>query len=132
MSTHDAPQNGPHGHLSEDHIDFHKVIAVGVVSLIIFALGIWWAAGILRHETKRAEDSTGLAAESALLGKPEIGIVDQVPYSGDHRLADWRQERSSRLNSYGWVDRAKGIVHVPIERAMDATLAGALPEGAPR
>jgi hypothetical protein len=132
MSTHDAPQNDPHGHQSEDHIDFQKVILVGVVSLIIFALGIWWAAGILRHETKRAEDTTGLAADPALIGKPEIGIVDQVPFNGDHRLADWRRERSSRLNSYGWVDRAKGIVHVPIERAMDATLAGSLPEGAPR
>jgi hypothetical protein len=132
MSTHDAPQNDPHGHQSEDQIDFRKVIMVGVVSLIVFALGTWWAAGILRHETKRAEDTTGLTAEPALLGKAEIGIVDQVPYSGDHRLADWRQERSRRLNSYGWVDRAKGIVHVPIERAMDATLAGSLPAGAPR
>lgn len=132
MSTHGPSNHDDHGNLSEDQIDFRKVIMVGVVSLIIFAFGTWWAAGILHHETKRAEDTTGLAASPALITKPEIGIVDQVPFSGDHRLADWRQARSSRLNSYGWVDRAKGIVHVPIERAMDATLAGSLPEGAPR
>jgi hypothetical protein len=132
MSTHGPSDHDPHGHQSEDHIDFHKVILVGVVSLATFAFGIWWASGILHHETKRAEDSTGLAPAPALIGRPEIGIVDQVPFSGDHRLADWRQERSSRLNSYGWVDRAKGIVHVPIERAIDATLAGSLPAGAPR
>ena len=132
MSNHGPSDHDPHGHQSEDQIDFRRVITVGVVSLIIFAVGTWWAAGILHHETKRAEDTTGLAASPSLIAKPEIGIVDQVPFGGDHRLADWRQERSSRLNSYGWVDRAKGIVHVPIERAMEATMAGSLPEGAPR
>jgi hypothetical protein len=131
MSSDSASEHDPHGSQSEDHIDFGKVIAVGVTSLIVFALGIWWAAGILHHETKRAEDSTGLAHQP-LLGKPEIGIVDQVPFNGDHRLADWRQERTARLNSYGWIDRAKGIAHVPIERAMEAAAGGALPEGAPR
>jgi hypothetical protein len=132
MSTHDAPANDPHGHQSEDHIDFPKVIAVGVVSLLLFAVGVCWAAGILHRETKRAEETTGLAGAPAELGKTEIGIVDQVPFNGDHRLTDWRRERAAQLNGYGWVDRGKGIAHVPIERAMERALGGALPEGAPR
>jgi hypothetical protein len=132
MSNHGPSDHDAHGHKSEDQIDFPKVIAVGVVSLVVFALGVFWASAILHRETKRAEETTGLSSRPTQIGKAEIGIVDQVPFSGDHRLADWRQERSSRLNSYGWVDRAKGIVHVPIERAIDATLAGALPEGAPK
>jgi hypothetical protein len=131
MSTHGTQENDPHGHQSEDHIDFGKVIMVGVFSLITFAAGIWWSSGILHHETKRAEETTGLARQP-VLGKAEIGIVDQVPFSGDHRLADWRQERAARLNSYGWIDRPKGIAHVPIERALEAAAGGALPAGAPR
>jgi hypothetical protein len=131
MSTHDAPQHDPHGQQSEDHIDFAKVITVGVVSLVLFALGVVWSSKILHHETRRAETSTGLAGQPTF-GKAEIGIVDQVPFSGDHRLADWREERAARLNSYGWIDRAKGVAHIPIERAMEAATAGALPEGAPR
>jgi hypothetical protein len=47
-------------------------------------------------------------------------------------LQEWRTERSARLNGFGWVDRAKGIAHVPIERAMDAVASGAQPMGAPR
>jgi hypothetical protein len=131
MSTHGTPENHPPGHASEDQIDFPKVIAVGVVSLVLFAFGAWWAAGILHHETKHAEESTGLARQP-VLGKAEIGIVDQVPFNGDHRLDDWRRERAARLNGYGWIDRGKGVAHVPIERAMEAAAGGALPEGAPR
>ena len=38
---------------------------------------------------------------------------------------DWtemlKREREI-LNSYRWVDRSKGIVHIPIERAMELTV----------
>ena len=67
-----------------------------------------------------------------MIGQPEIGIVDQVLFSGDHRLADWRAERAARLNGYGWADRSKGIAHIPIDKAMDEVAGGALPEGAPK
>ena len=35
---------------------------------------------------------------------------------------DWRalrDEQTQHLNSYGWADKARGTVHIPIERAMD-------------
>lgn len=131
MSTHGTPDNHPPGHESEDQIAFGKVIWVGVISLFLFALGTVWAAAILHRETKRAEESTGMPRQ-AVLGKAEIGIVDQVPFSGDQRLAAWRKERATRLNGYGWIDRARGVAHVPIERAMEAAAGGALPAGAPR
>jgi hypothetical protein len=131
MSTHGASEHDPHGHQSEDHIAFGKVIWVGVISLFLFALGTVWAAAILHRETKRAEEATGQTRQ-AVLGRAEIGIVDQVPFNGDHRLADWRKERATRLNGYGWIDRARGVAHVPIERAMEAAAGGALPAGAPR
>ncbi len=116
---------------ADDQIDFKKVIAVGVISLIVFALGTFWAVTILHRETARAHAAGGVS-RPPMLGRSEIGIVDQVLFSGDHRLADWRAERSARLNGYGWVDRSKGIVHIPIEKAIDEVLSGALPEGAPK
>jgi hypothetical protein len=131
MSSHGTQNANPPGHESEDAIDYKKVIMVGVISLIAFTLGTVWAVGILHHETEKAHATTGVPREPEL-GKPEIGIVDQVLFEGDHRLATWRAERAARLNGYGWVDRSKGIVHIPIERAIDETLNGALPDGAPK
>jgi hypothetical protein len=116
---------------ADDQIDFKKVVAVGVVSLIVFALGTFWAVTILHRETARAHAATGVS-RPPMLGQSEIGIVDQVLFTGDHRLADWKAEREARLNGYGWVDRSKGIVHIPIDKAIDEVIGGALPEGAPK
>ena len=133
MSGHD-PHNDQHGHghKSEDEIDYWKVILVGVFSLAIFAISTVWAAWILSHETKKVEQATGATHRPLKVVAEEIGIVDQVPFSVDTRLDRWRAEHTARLNGYGWTDRIKGIAHVPIERAIEAVAAGALPAGAPR
>ena len=117
---------------SADEINYTKVILVGVISLAVFALCTWWAAKIMSGASERVEKTTGFARPGAEIGKPEIGIVDQVQFVVDKRLGEWREVHGAKLNGYGWVDRAKGIAHVPIERAMDAVASGALPMGAPR
>jgi len=126
-SNHDNDEHG-----SDDEIDFTKVIAVGLASLVLFALGTVWAVAIFHRETARAHASTGPSRVPVMLGQPEVGIVDQVLFEGDHRLADWRAERKAHLDGYGWIDRSKGVAHIPIDKAMDDVLSGALPEGAPK
>ena len=132
MSGHDSHNAHDHGHKSEDEIEYWKVIAVGVVSLAIFALSTVWAAWILSHETKKTEEAVGVTYRPPRVEKEEIGIVDQVPFSVDKRLDRWQAEHTAKLNGYGWTDRSKGIAHVPIERAIEAVAAGGLPAGAPR
>jgi hypothetical protein len=124
MSSHDQHSAG--GEAQEDKIDFKKVIAVGVVSLVIFALASWWAATILHSERAALGPRMEWKAPTEL-GSAEIGIVDQVPFEGDQRLQKWKTERAEWLTGYGWVDRARGIAHMPIERAMDEIVAGAVP-----
>jgi hypothetical protein len=131
--TLDPANAHPHGKTSEDEIDYGKIILVAIVSLIVFALSTVWAAMILRKESGRiTEAGPGSAVAPAEIGRSEIGIVDQIPFEVDQRLSIWRAERAARLNGYGWVDRSKGIAHIPIERAMDAVATGAVPAGAPR
>ena len=38
-----------------------------------------------------------------------------------------RAEEDKLLHSYGWVDQSKGVVHIPIERAMDILTERGLP-----
>ena len=54
--------------------------------------------------------------------KPNLEIDD------DHaeRIALY-QAQTERLNSYGWVDRSNGVVHIPIDRAMDLIIERGLP-----
>jgi len=134
MSDHSHTPHGQdgHGHKSEDEIAYGKVIAVGVASLAIFALSTVWAAALLSHETKKNQETSGLAYHPPRVIEEEVGIVDQVPFAADTRLARWKAEHAARLNGYGWVDRSKGIAHIPIERAMEAVAGGASPAGAPQ
>ena len=48
-------------------------------------------------------------------------VVPPAPRLRTDAAADlqrFRAEEDRRLNSYGWIDREKGIVHIPIEQAM--------------
>lgn len=42
-------------------------------------------------------------------------------------LAQYQSAQRAKLNSYGWVDRAGGTIHIPIERAMDLIAQRGLP-----
>lgn len=54
--------------------------------------------------------------------KPNLQIDD------DHaeRVALY-EAQNAKLNGYGWVDRSSGIVHIPIDRAMDLIVQRGLP-----
>jgi hypothetical protein len=109
------------------------VIKVGVASLIVFALSIWWAAIIWHGAMRDAESHAGAAPKLDMAARrTEIGIVDQVPFVTDKRLPEWRAERKRELESYSWVDKSKGLVRIPIEAAMDKVAGGAMPAGAPK
>jgi hypothetical protein len=42
-------------------------------------------------------------------------------------LAKYLEAQKRDLESYGWIDRKAGVIHVPIERAIDLTLERGLP-----
>jgi hypothetical protein len=46
-------------------------------------------------------------------------------------LRQFRAEEDRRLNSYGWIDRERGIVHIPIAEAMKRAAAQGI-DGFPR
>jgi hypothetical protein len=114
-----------------DSVRYDLVVAVGVVSLIIFALSIWWAATIWHGTMRTSEAKAGRAREFDRT-RTEIGIVDQVPFVSDTRLHGWRADRKWELEHYGWVDKAKGVVRMPVDEAMAKVAAGQLPAGAPK
>jgi hypothetical protein len=132
--SHNSSTSG-HGHggpgEAADAVRYDLVVGVGVVSLIIFAVSIWWASMIWRGTMHDTEAKAGRAREFDR-SRTEIGIVDQVPFVSDQRLHGWRADRKWELEHYGWVDKARGVVRMPIDEAMSKVAAGALPAGAPK
>ena len=62
---------------------------------------------------------------------PPAPRLQQTPWGN---LADFNNAQNTAMRSYGWVDKQNGIVHIPVERAIELTLQRgfkARPEGAP-
>jgi hypothetical protein len=82
------------------------------ISVSVIVAGSWW---IFRNfENSAATRVLGTAPAQPLL-PPEPRL--QISPSADWRLM-FEQERAA-LNSYGWVDRSRGIVRIPIDREME-------------
>jgi hypothetical protein len=61
-----------------------------------------------------------------------VGVMPQPPaprLQSDPNLdlAKLRREEAERLSTYGWVNRAQGVVRIPIARAIELTAARGIP-----
>ena len=120
MST--AGHGPSHPSIDDDGIDIKKILLIGTASLGTFALSAVVAYFILRNDTN-AYQAKGAPPPAALIGKPEIGIIDTTEFDNDTRLDEWKKAKHKRLHSYGWVDKQKGLVHIPIDKAIDQVVA---------
>lgn len=51
----------------------------------------------------------------------------QTNKSSHEDIRNLKTSENETLHSFGWVDKAKGVAHVPVEEAMDMTLEEGLP-----
>src|SRR5467141_766157 len=75
----------------------------------------------------------GIVLLFALFGVIVLAIIGPAPRSSDYEetrakkrvenLKTLREETDKALTSYGWIDKNKGVARVPIERAMELTVA---------
>jgi hypothetical protein len=107
---------------AEEAIHWSKVLGVGIGALIAFTIAVWITARFMQTRERMLQPN-GPDPIPRQIGEGEIGIVDQVPFDVARAAAQYRRERLERLGSWGWIDRKRGIVHMPIEKAMDAVVA---------
>lgn len=88
------------------------LLVVVVASLIVTA---WMFDIFAARQAKEDAPASPLARRES-----PAGPVLQVDAPSD--LARLRAEEDATLSTYGWVDRGKGIVRIPIRQAMQALL----------
>jgi len=104
-----------------DRVPVRRVVLVGVAGLVVFAVGGTWAVTLQRGATGSVRSGV-TSSPAAHAGEPEVGMVYQQPFAKPIAAAKQASARE-RLESTGWVDRDAGVVHVPIEQAMDLVVA---------
>ena len=104
-----------------------RVLAVGAAALILFVAASWVTIRYGYDRTRAEVLPDGPAATPSEIGRNKIGIVEQRLFSLAVEPAEWRQQKVRRLNSFGWVDRKAGVIHVPIGEAMARVARGERP-----
>jgi hypothetical protein len=114
----ELPTEDPATAGDDDGMNLKLIVVVGVISLAVFAASAVVAWVILKQDNA-SYAAQGVAPQIRGLNKTEeIGMVDYVPFDADRRLENWTRDKAQKLNGYGWADRQKGLIHIPIDEAM--------------
>ena len=114
----------------------HETRDLSVRGIVLFAIGLLFmgcialtiTTGVLVVSSKQGGITfqyppQGLA-NAPTPAPPAPPGLEQVP---GETLGPLRSSEEKLLHSYGWVDQKAGIVHIPIERAMDILAQKGLP-----
>jgi hypothetical protein len=110
-----------------DRIGTPRILAVGAAALILFAVASWFTIRYGYERTRAEVLPDGPAAPPSEIGRNKIGIVEQRLFGLAVEPTDRRQQQVQRLHTWGWVDRAAGVVHAPIDEAMARVARGDRP-----
>ena len=104
------------------------VLAVSVGLLVLISLtgvAIMWR--VMAYETS----DTGALQGSPLAGLRPLPPTPRLQITPSTDLKGTREQEHELLSTYGWVEKDKGVVRIPIDRAMDLLAERGLPQGKP-
>jgi hypothetical protein len=87
-----------------------------VVTVAIVMLFCWGLFRIYAHVQSLGPSATPFASSRRLPPEPRLQAQPKID------LQNYLNAQQSELNTYGWVDQRNGIVHIPIQRAMQLLL----------
>jgi len=95
-----------------------RVALVGATLLVAIAIGLvvaWRVQPLLA--SRPASDAQAAAAEVA-----RYDFEHAQGWLRHREVGSVRSASEHKLDSYGWVDRRAGVIHVPVERAVELLL----------
>lgn len=100
--------------------------AVGlIITAIVIHVGLYWLLEHYEERWTRSAPAVSAPGAKEQVPSPRLQIS---PHSD---LAKMRAEEDKKLTTYGWVDKEKQSVRIPIERAMELVAQRGLPARKP-
>jgi hypothetical protein len=105
-----------------------RVVVVFGVSLVVGAILIHFIIWVLYvFYGSLQNEAYPRQYPMAQVGAPALPPTPRLQTQPREDLKNLRAEEQRRLDSYAWVDAARGDVHIPIDRAMEMLLQQGLP-----
>jgi hypothetical protein len=120
----DANRSAGKGHgvaVETDRISTRIVVGFGVVVLAMAVVAAVLMAVLFRTLDRGAEtqDEKVIAAAGLEQGGNEIPPLPRLQIHPVKHWMDFQTAERERLTTYGWMDRGTGVVHIPIDRAIE-------------
>lgn len=116
----------PDMHQEEDVVRRKGVYAFLGGVVVISAVLIIWTVSILSSHWREFRP-TDAFTEEFLGPRHPVARVRQDLFDEQWRVRSLRAIKLQELDSFGWVDRRRGVVRIPIEQAMDLVAGGQHP-----
>jgi len=118
-----AGHEGLHAHETSD-APVHSAMILGGAFVILLVFGL--VVGFLTFRFFSSQEALGPPA-SPLTNARRLPPEPRLQVNGYQDLVKYENQQQAILKSYGWVDRGAGVVHIPIDQAMDDLLKKGLP-----
>jgi hypothetical protein len=123
--AHELPYAPPAEEVEFDReIQFHQLVWMGVGLLVIALISAVLVFFMLRGFVSWRAATAG---PPSLVAPPGESSAPKLLARPERDLAEVRAAEKEQLESYGWVNQAGGVAHIPIERAIDIVAAKGLP-----
>ena len=105
-------------------INVRRVFLFGLLLIVLVgAVGIGTTVLVFKGTADRKADPS----LSPLLESQQLPPAPRLQAYPQQDLKQLRAEEEKTLASYGWVDRANGVVRIPLDRAIDLIVENGLP-----
>ncbi len=117
-SMNGAGHDGRFGERFDDEVSVPGILWTTVGLAVACALGMLITWGMKGCYAARA-DSVAAPSPVAEANEPRVPEGPVLQRDPEAELEAMRHEMEERLSGYGWVNEGAGIVHIPIDTAMD-------------
>jgi hypothetical protein len=118
MTDHHPADRNPEVRFEGTDVDAGALLKAGFVILVVTIAVVFFLYGLyfvfVRQEASRQPPPPILKAQAGLLTPPAPLLQPSPPVD----LASFRAQEDAILNGYGWVDKEKKVVRVPVDEAM--------------
>lgn len=96
--------------------------------LVVTALVVHFGIGVMyRMLIEGAKVTVEQPYPLAVPAEAKLPPEPRLQAQPSREIGDFRATEEESLHNYGWVDKAAGVVHIPIEEAMRLTIERGLP-----
>jgi hypothetical protein len=93
-----------------------------VASAVVIHIGLGLMYALFIEQAKKTEDAQPARYPLAVNAEPRVPPAPRLQQFPRTEMYEVRRDQDAKLNSYGWVNKDAGTVHIPIDDAMKRVL----------